>query len=346
MQRLSPETPLIEFTRKSSSTSTSLTSTSSRSLLVLASQHGDEPCGVLAVNRLLQDPSWPFVSEKEDGGCAFDRVSFALGNPRAFRSDSRQIEENLNRCFALESDLAAIARDRSSYERQRAGELATLLAGADAVLDLHSASAPSPPFAMFPPASPASASLARALFGVPYALRDFTGRGLGLAIEWAAKHGSKRGKGGESAAAVTLEAGQHASAASVEASVSAILAALRWRGVGEGEKEENPAEKRCRPRFVTVRRGEVVRKGFCWETEDGMPPEAFARFALGELVASDDVRGELRCEVDGGARIVLPAAKPVEGEDAFLWGEEEEEEEEEEEQEGEEKEGQGEAAAS
>ena len=76
-----------------------------------------------------------------------------------------------------------------------------------------------------------------------------------------------------------------------------------------------------------------------------MPPGAFARFAIGELVASDDVRGELRCEVEGGARIVLPAAKPVEGEDAFLWGEEEEEEEEEE-QEGEEKEGQGEAAAS
>ena len=350
MQLLSPETPLLEFNRRQ----TSPTSTStSRTLLVLASQHGDEPCGVLAVNQLLTEaeqeerraareggdnsssssssspssPSWPF---REKDGCAFDRVVIALANPRAFAKNTRQIDDNLNRCFPLERDLAAISKDQSSYERQRAGELALLLAGADAVLDLHSASAASPPFAMFPPSSSSSASLARALLGIPYALRDFTGQGLGLAIEWAAKNG-KGGKG--TTAAVTLEAGQHSSVSSVGASVSAIRSALRWRGEGE-QKEKDRGEEAAaenllrRPKCLVVRRGETVRKGFVWETENKRPTEAFARFAFGELVARDDVKGEMRCDIEGGARIVLPAARPVEGEDAFLWGEEEEEEEE------------------
>ena len=404
MHLLSPETPLLEFharqaprlLRPPSETSTT---SEPRTLVVLASQHGDEPCGVLAVNKLLAEeqerrttegddspssPSCPppppppppsprpFGGGEESGGCAFDRVVFALGNPRAFARNARQVEENLNRCFPLERGLSEVVRDRSSYERRRAGELAPLLAGAAAVLDLHSASAPSPAFAMFPPSSRPSASLARALLGVPYAVSDHTGQGLGLAIEWAARHGTGgRGRegrgggaggsgggggGGGATAAVTLEAGQHASPSSVEASVRAIRAALRWRGGagpeeeggggrGGGEEEDRrqgkggaaaaaaEEEKKnpllCRPTRVVVRKGEVVRRGFRWETERRTPPEAFTRFAFGELVASDDVKGELRCEVEGGARIVLPAARPVEGEDAFLWGEEEDEEEEE-----------------
>lgn len=366
MQLLSPETPLLEFINarpQASRPPPSEASTSEpRTLVVLTSQHGDEPCGFLAVNKLLAEEherrkkregdddggsssSWPFG--ENDGSCAFGRVVFALGNPLAFSRNARQVDENLNRCFPLEKGLSELVRDgsssSSSYERRRAGELAHLLAGATAVLDLHSASAPSPAFAMFPPSSAASASLAGALLGVPYAVSDHTGEGLGLAIDWAARHG--RGGGGKGhhgreggsngavTAAVTLEAGQHLSPSSVEASVRAIRAALRWRGVGgpeeEGgrEREEEAAEEKnplCRPpTLVVVRKGEVVRRGFRWETEKREPPEAFSRFDFGELVASDDVKGELRCEVEGGARIVLPAARPVEGEDAFLWGEDE-----------------------
>ena len=358
MQQLSPETPLLEFRRKPSSTSSTSTSPTSaststgRTLLVLASQHGDEPCGVLAVNQLLRSSlspsssSWtPFTGEKEC--CAFDRVLFALGNPRAFAANKRQVDENLNRCFPVEKTLnemmleeeerasSSSSSSSSSYERTRAVEIAQLLSRADAVLDLHSASAPSPPFAMFPPRSEASASFARVFRGIPYALRDFTGEGLGLAIEWSAKHGkgsgsgSEGGGGGNETAAVTLEAGQHSSPSSVEASVLSIRAALRWRGLGrELEGEEALG---CRPKVLVIKKGEVVRGGFRWETKDSKPPDAFSRFEFGQVVARDDVKGQMRCDLEkGGALLVLPTATPVEGEDAFLWGEEKEEEEEEE----------------
>lgn len=322
----------------SASTSNSTWTNNGRSLLVLASQHGDEPCGVLAVNQLLlllsQDeklrgtedcPSWPF-SER---GCAFDSVVFALGNPRAFAANERQIEDKLNRCFHIDKTLPEMLQEGSgTYERRRAAELAKLLSVADAVLDLHSASAPSPAFAMFPPSSPASASFSRSLSGIPFALKDFTGQSLGLAIEWGARHG----RGGKTAAA-TLEAGQHSSPSAVEASVRAIRAALRWRGPGredQGEEREGLSGRAggpAPPNVLVVRRGEVVRDGFRWggEALEGQPPKAFTRFKFGEIVARDGVKGDMRCEIEKGALIVLPAAKPVEGEDAFLWGEEEEE---------------------
>lgn len=342
---LSPETPLLEFHRPTPSSSASTAASTSsptsppsssptssppptrprrrRALLVLATQHGDEPCGVLAVNRLISEngASWPFHDER----CAFDAVVVALGNPRAFLAKTRQVEENLNRCFPSEKSLEELVQDDSTYERRRAGELAKLLSAADAVLDIHSASAASPAFSMFPPSSSSSASLARALGGdggIPFALKDFTGEGLGLAIEWAAAKGNKRGEGGGgTTAAVTVEAGQHSSSSSVDASVAAIEAALSWKG-GEERTEATP-------KVLVVRRGEVVRKGFRWRTANGeqTPPAAFTRFEFDQLVASDEEKGELRCGVRGGALIVLPAAKPVEGEDAFLWGEEEEEEE-------------------
>jgi len=361
MRHLSPENDAIELRSDQSSTTSTTTATPHRTLLVLASQHGDEPCGVHAVNRLFSqnhaDPSWPFGEREGGPRCAFDVVRFVLGNPRAFALGQRQVDDNLNRCFPLEDSALAPSSSSSSYERERAAQvLAPLLREVDAVLDLHSASAPSPAFAMVPPSSSASVSLAECLLlaggerksaaEIRYVLKDHTGEGLGLAIEWSARHGRGGGGGGGGAkervkktAAVTVECGEHSDDSSVDIAALAIEAALAWRG----EEDARSSSRSLHSRILVVRRGEVVREGFRWrwqeeegeddggggggaEAERQPPPEAFKRFAPGQLVASDAVKGELRCDVEGGALIVLPAANPVLGEDAFLWGEEEERE--------------------
>lgn len=265
-----------------------------RHLVVLAAQHGDEPAGVKALNALnltrLPDSPW---------SC----VTCVLGNPPAFERGVRFVDANLNRCFT--DEVLSVGGEASTppYEHARARELAPLLAAADAVLDLHTTSAPTPPFAMFPPQSQLSAALAAAL-PVDFALADATGAGLGLAIEYAARRGG--------AAAVTVECGQHGAAAAADVAAACIRAALSWR-VDASMAPPPPPKK---PVFLNVDRGELVRPGFRWA---GAPPPAFGRVEEGAVIATDD-RGDIVCDVPGGALIVLPAHNLVVGEDAWLWG--------------------------
>jgi Succinylglutamate desuccinylase / Aspartoacylase family len=66
--------------------------------LLLVCVHGNEQCGLRAVNRLIQDgffcvaPSaeWPFP---------WDTLTVLLGNPRAVERHARFIDANLNRLF-------------------------------------------------------------------------------------------------------------------------------------------------------------------------------------------------------------------------------------------------------
>lgn len=223
-------------------------------------------------------------------------------------------DANLNRQFGR-STLLAPASAADPHEVTRARELAPTLAAAAAVLDLHTASAPTPPFVLHPPRSRASAALAAAL-PLPYRLADATGAGLGLAIEFAAEAG---------AAAVTVECGAHGDAGAAAVAAACVRAALAWGG---GEASAGPARGALAPlqTALCVARGVVVRPGFRWVTPDGGPPRAFSRAACGAVVARDDAGGDIACDVEGGAYVVMPTAAPVVGEDALLWGEDEEKE--------------------
>jgi predicted deacylase len=303
---LTPATPLAHVTRAGVTRHPPPPSSdggggggSGRRAVVVVALHGDEPAGVAAVNALAAAGALPALAT------GWACVTLVVGNPRALEAGVRFISKNLNRLFTPAALAPSAAAPPSSaappspcYETQRARELAPLLTAASLVLDLHTASAPTPPFALRPPASPASAALAAAL-PVAYAVDDATGAGLGLAIEAAAAAG---------AAAVTVECGQHAAPASVDAAAACIVAALSGR-----RGAASP------PQSVTVRRGETVRPGFRWA--GGAPPPAFSRVAPGAIVAADDERGDILCDIQGGAIIVMPTAAPVVGEDAWLWGE-------------------------
>lgn len=91
--------------------------------IVLVGVHGDERCGVDALQRILPT----LVIER-------GTVLFGYGNPRAIEANKRYTEANLNRMFSNEN---RTAKEKVSYEYHRAQYLKKYLDKADALLDIH-----------------------------------------------------------------------------------------------------------------------------------------------------------------------------------------------------------------
>lgn len=109
------------------------------SSLILVGVHGDERCGVEAIQRLLPD----LVIER-------GTVCIEYGNPRALEQSKRFTEANLNRMFKPDSQLNS--QEKSSYEYQRAQYLKRLMDKAGALLDVHASFTPeSRPFLICEP---------------------------------------------------------------------------------------------------------------------------------------------------------------------------------------------------
>jgi succinylglutamate desuccinylase len=107
--------------------------------VVLGGVHGDETCGVVAVEEAMT-------------ALAINKgtVILALGNPRAIAQCVRYTEENLNRMFVDPKALSS--KQKSSYEYQRASVLKEYLLQADALLDVHASFTPeSRPFVICEP---------------------------------------------------------------------------------------------------------------------------------------------------------------------------------------------------
>jgi len=93
--------------------------------IILAGVHGNERCGVEALQNLLP-------TLKINRGT----VWFAYGNPRAIQKNVRYTEANLNRMFKPDKELTK--EEKNSYEYERAQFLKTYLDKADVLLDVHS----------------------------------------------------------------------------------------------------------------------------------------------------------------------------------------------------------------
>lgn len=97
--------------------------------VVLVGIHGNERCGVEALNELL--PNLAITS---------GRVIFILGNPRAIEQNVRFTEANLNRMFR--NDEGIPPEQKASYEYSRAQYIKKYLDQADALLDVHASFTP------------------------------------------------------------------------------------------------------------------------------------------------------------------------------------------------------------
>lgn len=97
--------------------------------MILVGVHGDEKCGIEALEKILP------TLQIERG-----RVLVAYGNPRAIEQNVRFTEANLNRMFKPDDQLSE--SDRKSYEYERAQYLKKYLDQTEALLDVHASFTP------------------------------------------------------------------------------------------------------------------------------------------------------------------------------------------------------------
>jgi succinylglutamate desuccinylase len=245
-------------------------------LVILGGIHGNEPCGVYAVEKLLAMLT---------GGeliLTCGTLTLITANTEALKQNVRFVVANLNRLFKDNSSVVDCA------EVRRAEELKPLLAKAAYVLDLHSTSQPSPPFIV---CEEGDRSFAERL-GVDWIVTGWAA--LDPALEgdtctWASKHGAQ---------AVTLECGQHNDPTAPEFAFAAAMRALSGLGMVSVPHAKEPSQS---PNVIKLYHAHILtRPDFAYSRSY----RGFAPIAEGECIGSDS-QGEY-CAPRAG-RIIFPA---------------------------------------
>jgi len=272
--------------------------------------HGNEPSGVLALKRVLQ--------ELERVGLALNgRLVCLAANLRALREGTRYVHRDLNRIWGRED--IEVGATPGVYETQIRGALLEIIEAEVAAtdqpvvfLDLHSTSAGGSPFSIIGD----TRQNRRIAFSMPVPVI------LGLEEN---VDGALLGYFGERGhVAVGFEGGQHNTPETVDHHVAAIWMTLVAAG-GLAETDEGPAQRayeclraagRGLPGVVEMRyRHHVERR------EDFSMREGFANFdpvEQGELLAHDE-QGQVCAEESG--LILLPLYQG-QGQDGFFLGRE------------------------
>ncbi|MEM6678872.1 MAG: succinylglutamate desuccinylase/aspartoacylase family protein [Pseudomonadota bacterium] len=172
------------------------------SVLIAAIVHGNEPCGAIALDWLLQGDFRPRCGS----------LTLAFMNHRAYAAfdpadpnATRWIDEDFNRLWGP----GRLQEGAATAERDRAREVAGIVADADLLLDLHSFQHPSAPLAMAG-WTERGVALARAT-GLPPRIVTDRGHAAGMRMRDHARFGAE---GTVGPAALLIECGQHWAASS------------------------------------------------------------------------------------------------------------------------------------
>jgi succinylglutamate desuccinylase len=232
-------------------------------------------------------------------------VEFLVGNPKALECQQRFLKRNLNRLLDLETlcDDETAKREQFEYELQRARILAESIRESDVLLDVHSCSSDSPPFAL-PSSTDVSEELAASL-PVQYVVESLVHQtaGGGTTLDWALACDIP---------GVCVECGRHDHPDAVARAVAAISSFLLLEA-GKLSRQDYHTKS---PTIMRCQGVEIVHEHFEWVRE-------FTEFEFipnGEAVFRDDVRGLTCCNIPGGAYLVMPNQLPVLGEEALFWG--------------------------
>lgn len=238
---------------------------------VLGTVHGDERCGIETIERL--------IAGVREGELAPREGTWVLihGNPAATEVNRRYTRggHDLNRLFDFGFELD-LPRERWSPEHERAHALKPVLEDVDALLDLHSASWPTPSFALINDV-PASADLARRL-GFDFVTHGWAGPGLLMdRVTIGIMQRLER-------PGLSVECGQHGDPATVEEAYLVALRYLRAMRALDGEAELGD------PMFLRVT--EIIHRpseGFRFTR----PIRGLDQLEAGEVFAADRI-AELR----------------------------------------------------
>lgn len=273
-------------------------------LIVLGSVHGNEVCGAHAIARAM--------AALDAGHIRLLRGRLTLvpvANPLAFAQGSRSGQRNLNRHFQPRPD-------PQDNEDRLVHQLAPLLAGHDALLDLHSFHTPGQPFAMVGPLNNSGPrepfaradeemALARAL-GAPHLVQGWLqvydraarARGQTPGTEGMGTNEYMRSQGGY---AVTIECGLHHDPAAIDVAWQAIAGALTHLGLAHMAEAPTPyGGPAARLRDVVLREsgGDTLARHWL----------SFDTVQAGQLIGTRANGQPLRAERDGCLLFPFPEA--------------------------------------
>jgi len=190
--------------------------------MISAVVHGNEPCGALALERLLQQD---FRPKRGTLTLAFMNIAayeaFDPTDPNA----SRWIDEDFNRVWAKD----VLDGERDSVELCRAREVREVVASVDRLLDIHSMQHLAPPV-MIAGTKPKGAALA-AQIGVPDIVINDAGHAAGVRMR---DHGAFDDEGAD-AAACLIECGQHWESKAGELAHESVARFLVALGMAEAD---------------------------------------------------------------------------------------------------------------
>lgn len=185
-------------------------------LVITGAIHGNEKCGTLAIQRLIDDLETGRVTLRQGA-----LTLIPICNPQAYELNTRFVDENLNRVFMPQEN-------PQSYEQELANFLCPIVASCDALLDLHSIHTKGREFAMCFDPTPKDEADFIAAINMPFTIhgwseayaRSFPQQNKGQDMHTA---GYMRSQG---KIAAGIECGQHDDPHAAEIAYTAIMRAL------------------------------------------------------------------------------------------------------------------------
>jgi len=263
-----------------------------RRVAVFGGVHGNEPCGVTALDDLARTLD---ILRGE--------VFFVYANPPAIAAGVRFIERDLNRCFG-DAQRAFVQPMLGSQERRRAEELMSVLDRCEALLDIHSTSnAGSAPFVI---CEPHSLALADQLSGFPILATGWDAVQPGASdyyMNTTQLADNSRGRG------ICVECGHHQDPQAPALARSALLEFLVATGVIDGPRGQAPADQRV----VEVFRSHITETDF----ELARPFLNFERLRPGDTIGTD---GGTAHVVEEDLCILFARDQDEPGKEAYVLG--------------------------